>query len=349
MKILIAGAAGFIGTNLCEYFLKKGYDVFGIDNFCTGRKENIERLLKFKKFHFTKADVIKQGEITIRADIDWVMNFASPASPEKYKNLPKETLLVNSIGNYNLLELAKKKQAKFLLASSSEVYGDPCIHPQPETYYGNVNPIGYRSVYDEGKRFAEAMVMSYNREQGVSTRIARIFNTYGPFMCTDDGRVITNFIKQILKKEPLTVYGDGTQTRSFQYIDDLLRGIERLMETDYSEPINLGNPQEVTILELIDVLNEIFHTKVPVKYMEKDKDDPNRRKPDISKAQEILKWSPNVSLREGLEKMIRYMEDVLNIKDSLEGQYRFEDGKKLNIENSETDISLKLNNKCTYM
>ncbi len=309
MRILVTGAAGFLGSHLCDRLLAEGHEVVGMDNFITGDPQNLAHLAGNEHFSFIRHDVTQY--IFVPGKIDAVLHFASPASPNRnspygYPNLPIQTLKVGALGTHNALGVAKAHGARFLLASTSEVYGDPEVHPQPESYWGRVNPIGERSVYDEAKRFAEAMTMAYHRYHGVDTRIVRIFNTYGPRMRLDDGRVIPNFIKQALRGEPLTVYGDGSQTRSFCYVDDLIDGIYRLLMSDEHEPVNIGNPAEFTILELAEIVNKITGNNAGVVFLksERDKDDPQRRCPDITKAHTILGWEPKVDLEEGLRRTI---------------------------------------------
>jgi len=302
--ILITGGAGFIGSHLCERLLKEGFKVICMDNLITGNLENIKPLLKDKNFLFIKHDVTKY--IEIKGRIDYVLHFASPASPCDYLKLPIQTLKVGSLGTHNTLGLAKRKKAKFLLASTSEVYGDPLVHPQPESYWGNVNPIGLRGVYDEAKRFAEAITMAYHRVHKIDTKIARIFNTYGERMRIDDGRVIPNFILQALNNQPLTVYGKGTQTRSFCYIQDLIEGILKLMFSQINEPINLGNPLEFKILDLAHLIIKLTESKSKIIFKPLPQDDPCRRKPDIRKAKKILNWKPKVNLEEGLIRTITW-------------------------------------------
>jgi len=302
--VLITGGAGFIGSHLCERLLKEGFKVICMDNLITGNLENIKPLLKDKNFLFIKHDVTKY--IEIKGKIDYVLHFASPASPCDYLKLPIQTLKVGSLGTHNTLGLAKRKKAKFLLASTSEVYGDPLVHPQPENYWGNVNPIGLRGVYDEAKRFAEAITMAYHRVHKIDAKIARIFNTYGERMRIDDGRVIPNFILQALNNQPLTVYGKGTQTRSFCYIQDLIEGILKLMFSQINEPINLGNPLEFKILDLAHLIIKLTESKSKIIFKPLPQDDPCRRKPDIRKAKKILNWKPKVNLEEGLIRTITW-------------------------------------------
>lgn len=308
---LVAGGAGFIGSHLCKRLLEKNIKVICVDNFITSDKKNIERFLNNSNFSFVEHDVTNNLEI--KEKVDYVFHLASPASPNKnskrsYINFPLETLLVNSIGTKNLLDFAKKNDAKFLYTSSSEVYGDPLISPQKEEYFGNVNPNGIRSVYDEGKRFGEAITMTYFRKFKLDTRIIRIFNTFGPFMQIDDGRVVSNFINQAIQEKPLTVYGKGTQTRSFCYVDDMVEGIMASMFSDKSsgEVFNLGNPNEKTILEIAELINKLTNSSSKIKFEELPQDDPKVRNPDISKANKFLDWKPKISLEEGLRRTIEY-------------------------------------------
>ena len=305
MRIVITGGAGFIGSHLVDKFIWLGHEVVVIDNLITGRNDN---LTLHKNLTFIEQNVCEylEGE----GKIDWVLHFASPASPADFKKLPIQILKVGSIGTIHALGLAKAKKAKFLLASTSEVYGDPLEHPQKESYIGNVDCISERSVYDEAKRFAEAVTMAYHRYHKTDTRIARIFNTYGPRMRPDDGRVISNFISQALSKNPITVYGDGSQTRSFQYITDLVEGIMRLMDADYNDPVNLGNPNEFTILELANSIKRITNSNSSIVFMPLPQADPKRRRPDITRAKQILNWEPKVSLEDGLIKMIEYYKSI---------------------------------------
>ena len=312
MRALVTGAAGFVGSHLSERLLKDGFEVVGVDNFITGQHRNLEPLRAYKSFSFLEADVIQP--IHLEGDLDWVLHFASPASPPKYLKKPLETMLVNSEGSRHLLELCRAKNAAFFLASTSEVYGDPLVHPQPETYWGHVNSVGPRSIYDEAKRYAETLTMAYHQTFGVSTRIIRIFNTYGPRMDALDGRVVTNFINQALSSKPLTVYGEGQQTRSFQYVDDLIEGIRRLMEKQYHLPVNLGNPEEYTMLELANLVQELSGTKLELAFEELPIDDPKQRKPDITRARELLNWQPRVSVRDGLSRTIDYFKQLEEVK-----------------------------------
>lgn len=301
-RALVTGAAGFVGSHLVDRLLSLGFDVVGIDNLLTGRSSNLAHLANDARFRFIQADVLDHPAFD--GDLDWIFHFASPASPPKYLAYPIETLRVNAEGTKLLLDLAVEKRARFFLASTSEVYGDPLEHPQGESYWGNVNPIGPRSVYDEAKRYAEALTMAYHQSHGVSTRIIRIFNTYGPRMDPHDGRVVTNFIGQALRGLPLTIYGDGSQTRSFQYIDDLIDGIIALMAVEHAQPVNLGNPEEYSMIELADAIRELFGEQVGVEHKPLPQDDPRRRRPDIGKARALLNWEPKVPLREGLHRTI---------------------------------------------
>ncbi|MFC6803191.1 NAD-dependent epimerase/dehydratase family protein [Deinococcus caeni] len=294
LRILITGSAGFVGSHLVERFLNEGHTVIGVDNYISGQVSNTELFLEHPRFTFIEADV-SHGIPYEGEKLDWVMHFASPASPH-YQQFPVETLMVGAQGTQNGLELAHAHGAGFFLASTSEVYGDPHVHPQPETYWGNVNPIGVRSCYDEAKRYAEAITMAYHRSRGVNTRIIRIFNTYGPRMRPDDGRVITNFVHQALRGEPLTVYGDGSQTRSFQYIDDLVEGISRLMMAQYHEPVNLGNPDEFTMLELVNEITLIAGRQVSKKFERLPLDDPKMRNPDIILSSNLIQFKPSTPL-----------------------------------------------------
>ncbi len=304
MEILITGGAGFIGAHLCGLLIEKGYRVICIDNLITGNKANLTSLLNNANFKFIQQDVTNY--IKIEEKIDYVLHFASPASPVDYANYPIQTLKVGSLGTHNALGLAKAKGAKFMLASTSEVYGDPQIHPQPETYWGNVNPVGARGCYDEAKRFAEAITVAYRKTHKLKVKIVRIFNTFGPRMRINDGRVVPNFIYQALKDEPLTVYGDGSQTRSFCYISDLIEGIYKLLFSEVVGPINLGNPQEVSILEFAQKIQKITQSKSEIIFKPLPQDDPKLRKPDISKAKKLLHWEPKINLEEGLEKTIKW-------------------------------------------
>jgi dTDP-glucose 4,6-dehydratase len=309
MRILITGAAGFLGSHLCDRFLAEGHSVVGVDNFLTGRPENLEHLAGRGDFQFVQQDVTKY--IEVEGGLDGVLHFASPASPVDYLEMPIQTLKVGSLGTHNALGLAKAKGARFVLASTSEVYGDPLEHPQPETYWGNVNPVGPRGVYDEAKRFAEAMTMAYHRFHGVETRIVRIFNTYGPRMRPEDGRVVSNFIVQALRGEPLSMYGDGSQTRSFTYVDDLVEGIHRLFHSDRAEPTNIGNPGEFTMRQLADRVLALTGSASAITTRPLPQDDPKVRKPDITVARAVLGWEPMVNLDEGLRRTIPYFRQVV--------------------------------------
>lgn len=304
MRIVVTGAAGFLGSHLCDYLLKKGHEVIGLDNLITGTTRNIEHLAGNDRFKFIKHDVTEY--IYISGGIDAVLHFASPASPVDYLEYPIQTLKVGALGTHKALGLAREKKARFLLASSSEVYGDPLIHPQREEYWGNVNPIGPRGVYDESKRFAEAMTFAYHRTHGIDTKIARIFNTYGPRMRSGDGRVVPNFINQALDGKPLTVYGDGNQTRSFCYVSDLIEGIYRLLISDVNDPVNLGNPHEMKIIDFAKKVIELTGSKSDIVFEKLPVDDPKVRQPDISRAKRLLGWEPEMSLEEGLIQTIRY-------------------------------------------
>jgi len=299
---VVTGGAGFIGSHLCERLIQDDFRVICLDNLITGKLENIRRLLKDKNFLFKKHNVTEF--IGIKGKVDYVLHFASPASPEDYLEFPIPTLKVGSLGTHNALGLAKEKKAKFMFASTSEVYGDPLIHPQPESYWGNVNPIGVRGCYDESKRFGEAITMAYRRMHRLDTRILRIFNTYGPRMRILDGRVVPNFIYQALHHKPLTVYGKGKQTRSFCYVYDLVEGIARLMRAEIHTPVNLGNPHEFTIMQLAKLVIELTGTKSKIVFKPLPEDDPKQRKPDIALAKKILGWQPKIELKEGLGKTI---------------------------------------------
>ncbi len=311
MRVLVTGGAGFLGSHLCDRLLAEGHEVIAMDNLLTGTTDNIAHLAGHPRFTFIRHDVTQY--IYIKGPLDAVLHFASPASPVDYLELPIQTLKVGSLGTHNALGLALAKGARFLLASTSEVYGDPLVHPQREDYWGNVNPIGPRGVYDEAKRFAEAMTMAYHRSHGVDTRIVRIFNTYGPRMRINDGRVVPNFIKQALRGEPLTVYGDGSQTRSFCYVSDLIEGIYRLLMSDEVEPVNIGNPTEMTILQFAERINALTGNPAGIVFKPLPKDDPKQRRPDIGKARRILGWEPKVSLDEGLRPTIAYFAERLGV------------------------------------
>lgn len=302
MRILITGGAGFLGSHLSDLLLGDGHKVIAMDNLVTGSTDNIAHLAGNPNFSFVKHDV--SNYIYVQGELDAILHFASPASPVDYLDLPIPTLKVGSLGTHNALGLALAKGARLLLASTSEVYGDPQVHPQTEAYWGHVNPVGPRGVYDEAKRFAEAMTMAYHRYHDVETRIVRIFNTYGPRMRLNDGRVVPNFIKQSLQGQELTIYGDGSQTRSFCYVSDLIAGIYKLLMSDEAEPTNIGNPAEITILQFAEKINEITGNKAGIRFEPLPEDDPKRRQPDIGKAKRVLEWEPQVSLDEGMSKTI---------------------------------------------
>jgi dTDP-glucose 4,6-dehydratase len=307
-RVLITGAAGFLGSHLCDRFLKEGCYVIGMDNLITGRIENIEHLFEEENFHFVNHDV--SNYVHVPGELDYILHFASPASPIDYLKIPIQTLKVGSLGTHNLLGLAKAKGARMLIASTSEVYGDPLVHPQTEDYWGNVNPIGPRGVYDEAKRFQEAITMAYHRFHGVETRIVRIFNTYGPRMRLNDGRVLPAFIGQALRGEDLTVFGDGSQTRSFCYVDDLVEGIYRLLLSDFAEPVNVGNPDEISIADFAEEIIKLTGTDQKVIYKELPQDDPMQRQPNIDRAKSILGWEPKVSRQEGLKITYEYFKSL---------------------------------------
>jgi dTDP-glucose 4,6-dehydratase len=304
VRAVITGGAGFLGSHLCEYMLEKGWDVVCLDNLVTGAESNISHLLPNPKFRFVRHDVSRRIEVD--GAVDAVLHFASPASPPDYLKLPIQTMKVGSLGTHNCLGLALAKKAKFLQASTSECYGDPDVSPQPETYWGHVNPVGPRSVYDEAKRFSEALTMAYHRHHGVDTRLARIFNTYGPRMRLNDGRALPNFLYQALRGEPITVYGNGKQTRSFCYVSDLIDGIYRLLESDEHTPTNIGNPQEITILEFAERVRALVGASAPIVFHPLPQDDPKQRCPDITKARRILHWEPKVQLADGLRRTLEY-------------------------------------------
>ena len=303
-RVLITGGAGFLGSHLCERFLHEGFDVICMDNFITGSPDNIAHLIGNPHFQFVKHDVTEY--IYVAGEVNHILHFASPASPIDYLKVPIQTLKVGSLGTHKALGLAKAKKARFLIASTSEVYGDPLVHPQEESYWGNVNPIGARGVYDEAKRFAEAMTMAYHRFHGVDTRILRIFNTYGPRMRVNDGRAIPAFLSQALRGEPLTVFGDGSQTRSVCYVDDLVEGIYRLLLSNETDPVNIGNPDEITMLDLAKEILEITGSKSEIVFKPLPEDDPKIRQPNIERAKRILGWEPRVNRREGLLKTLEY-------------------------------------------
>ncbi len=315
MRILITGGAGFIGSHLCDRYLAEGHEVIAMDNLSTGSTDNIAHLAGHPRFSFIKHNVTQY--IYLSGPLDMVLHLASLPSPVDYLNFPIQTLKVGAMGTHNALGLTLAKNAKFLLASTSEVYGDPLVHPQDESYWGNVNPVGPRGVYDESKRFAESMTMAYHRYHNVSTRIVRIFNTYGPRMRADDGRVVPNFICQALRGEPLTIYGDGSRTRSFCYVDDLVEGIVRLMESDASDPVNLGNPNEMSILEFAALVKDVTGSKVDIGFIqptdERIRDDPQVRRPDITRAKALLKWEPQVPVVTGLTRTAEYFRKKLGL------------------------------------
>lgn len=307
-RVLITGAAGFLGSHLCDRFIKEGYDVVGMDNLITGSMDNIAHLMGKENFEFYHHDVTKY--VHVPGELKYILHFASPASPIDYLKIPIQTLKVGAHGTHNLLGLAKDKKARILVASTSEVYGDPLIHPQTEDYYGNVNPIGPRGVYDEAKRFMESITMAYHTYHKLETRIVRIFNTYGPRMRLNDGRVLPAFIGQALRGEDLTVFGDGSQTRSFCYVDDLVEGIYRLLLSDHSDPVNVGNPDEITISEFAEEIIKLTGTKQKVIYQDLPKDDPKKRQPDITKAKKLLGWEPKVNRQEGLKITYEYFKSL---------------------------------------
>ncbi|NAS31635.1 NAD-dependent epimerase/dehydratase family protein [Flavobacteriaceae bacterium R38] len=307
-KVLITGAAGFLGSHLCDRFIKEGYYVIGMDNLITGDLKNIEHLFKLKTFEFYHHDVTKF--VHVPGKLDYILHFASPASPIDYLKIPIQTLKVGALGTHNLLGLAIEKNARILIASTSEIYGDPLVHPQNEDYYGNVSTIGPRGVYDEAKRFMESITMAYHRFHGLETRIVRIFNTYGPRMRLNDGRVIPAFIGQALRGEDLTVFGDGSQTRSFCYVDDQVEGIYRLLMSDYTEPINIGNPEEITIRDFAEEIIKLTGTNQKIIYKPLPVDDPLQRQPDITRAKEILGWEPKIDRVEGMQKVYEYFKNL---------------------------------------
>jgi dTDP-glucose 4,6-dehydratase len=311
-KVLITGAAGFLGSHLCDRFIKEGYHVYGMDNLLTGNIANVEHLFSHKEFEFYHHDVTKF--VHIPGQLDYILHFASPASPIDYLQMPIQTMKVGALGTHNLLGLAKDKGARMLIASTSEVYGDPLVHPQTEEYWGNVNPIGPRGVYDEAKRFQEAITMAYHTYHKLETRIVRIFNTYGPRMRVDDGRALPAFFKQAICGEGITIFGDGSQTRSFCYVDDLVEGIYRLLKSDYAYPVNIGNPVEITIKQFgEEIIDLVGNPKAHLIYKDLPQDDPKQRKPDITKAKEILDWEPKVSREEGLKMTYEYFKKVVKV------------------------------------
>lgn len=321
-RILITGAAGFLGSHLCDFYVKKDFHVIAMDNLITGRLENIEHLFPLENFEFYNHDVTKF--IHVPGELDYILHFASPASPIDYLKIPIQTLKVGSLGIHNCLGLAKAKKARVLIASTSEVYGDPEVHPQTEEYWGHVNPVGPRGVYDEAKRFQEAITMAYHTFHGVETRIVRIFNTYGPRMRLNDGRVLPAFIGQALRGEDLTIFGDGSQTRSFCYVDDLLEGIYRLLLSDYHLPMNIGNPSEISIKDFAEEIIQLTGTKQKVVYKELPVNDPKQRQPDITKAREILGWEPKVDRKEGLKRTYDYFCGLPSEELELKNHYNFE-------------------------
>ncbi len=307
-RILITGAAGFLGSHLCDHYVKLGYHVVGMDNLITGRLENIEHLFKLENFEFYNHDVTKF--IHVPGRLDYILHFASPASPIDYLKIPIQTLKVGSLGIHNCLGLARAKNARVLIASTSEIYGDPMVHPQNEDYWGNVNPVGPRGVYDEAKRFQEAITMAYHNFHGLETRIVRIFNTYGPRMRLNDGRALPAFIGQALRGEDITVFGDGSQTRSFCYVDDLVDGIHRLLMSDYAYPVNIGNPSEISILDFAKEIISLTGSDQKIVFKELPKDDPKQRQPDITRAKEILGWEPKIGRAEGLKRTYDYFKSL---------------------------------------
>ncbi|MFN8323207.1 MAG: UDP-glucuronic acid decarboxylase family protein [Chitinophagales bacterium] len=320
-RVLITGAAGFLGSHFCDRFIKEGHFVIGMDNLITGDLKNIEHLFKLQHFEFYHHDVSKF--VHVPGHLDYILHFASPASPIDYLKIPIQTLKVSSLGTHNLLGLARVKKARILVASTSEVYGDPLVHPQHEDYWGNVNPVGPRGVYDEAKRFQEAMTMAYHTYHGLETRIVRIFNTYGPRMRLNDGRVLPAFIGQALRGEDLTIFGDGSQTRSFCYVDDLVDGVHRLLLSDYHLPVNIGNPDEITIAQFAEEIIKLTGTQQKIVYKSLPVDDPKQRQPDISLAKEILNWQPKVNRQKGLELTYNYFKN-LSTEELYQSKHRFE-------------------------
>jgi dTDP-glucose 4,6-dehydratase len=313
LRAVIAGGAGFLGSHLCDYLIERDWDVLSIDNLVTGNEGNVGHLIKHPRFRMVRHDVSQY--IDVPGPVEYVLNLASPASPVDYLKLPIQTLKVGALGTHNSLGLAMAKKAKYLLASTSECYGDPQVSPQPESYWGHVNPIGPRGVYDEAKRFAEAMVMAYHRFHAVDTHIVRIFNTYGPRMRLNDGRALPNFVHQALTGQPITVYGDGRQTRSFCYVSDLIEGIYRLMNSDEHEPVNIGNPQEITILEFAERIRKLLGSEVPIIFKPLPQDDPKQRCPDIGKAKRLLGWQPRVNLDEGLRLTLEFFRQQVTARE----------------------------------
>ncbi|WP_026236537.1 UDP-glucuronic acid decarboxylase family protein [Pontibacter roseus] len=310
-RVLVTGGAGFLGSHLCDRLIKEGYHVMAMDNLITGNLENIEHLFKLEQFEFYHHDVSKF--VHVPGKLDYILHFASPASPIDYLKIPIQTLKVGSLGTHNLLGLAMAKGARMLIASTSEVYGDPLVHPQTEDYWGNVNPVGPRGCYDEAKRFQEAMTMAYHMHHGLETRIVRIFNTYGPRMRLDDGRVLPAFLSQALRGEPLSIFGDGSQTRSFCYVDDLVEGIYRLLLSDYHLPVNIGNPSEITIKEFAEEICKLTGVELNIEYQPLPTDDPQKRQPDISLAREVLGWEPQVDRAEGLRRTLEYFKEKVQV------------------------------------
>jgi dTDP-glucose 4,6-dehydratase len=310
-RVLVTGGAGFLGSHLCDRFIAEGYHVIAMDNLITGNLENIEHLFKLEQFEFYHHDVSKF--VHVPGKLDYILHFASPASPIDYLKIPIQTLKVGSLGTHNLLGLAMAKKARMLIASTSEVYGDPLVHPQSEDYWGNVNPVGPRGCYDEAKRFQEAMTMAYQMHHGLETRIVRIFNTYGPRMRLDDGRVLPAFLGQALRGEPLSIFGDGSQTRSFCYVDDLVEGIYRLLLSDYHMPVNVGNPSEITIRQFAEEICKLTGVELNIEYQPLPTDDPQKRQPDITKAREVLGWEPKVDRAEGLQRTLTYFKQKVKV------------------------------------
>jgi dTDP-glucose 4,6-dehydratase len=319
LRAVVTGGAGFLGSHLCDSLLAQGWEVVCLDNLLTGVKRNVEHLAAHPSFHFVSHDITQA--IAVDGPVDYVLHFASPASPADYRRFPIETLKAGALGTHNTLGLARAKQAKYLLASTSECYGDPEVHPQGESYWGHVNPVGPRSAYDEAKRFAEALTMAYHSQHGLDTRIVRIFNTYGPRMRLNDGRALPNFLAQALSGQPLTVYGDGKQTRSFCYVSDLMDGIQRLMALTEYYPVNIGNPREISILEFAELIRRLTGSEAPLEFHPLPVDDPKRRCPDITKAEKLLGWSPKVSLEEGLQRTLEYFKKQMGGSTRASGQH----------------------------